>query len=563
MAPKIHHSDSVWKPLLRFLQVERESLWIILVHACGVGLLSLTLPVAIQSLVNTVAFGTVLQPIVVLTILVVFFLAASAALKVLQILAAELLQRRIFSRFSLLAASRLPALQPEVHRRVNVQETVNRFFDIFLVQKALSFLLLEGVGLVLQASIGLILLAFYHPFLLAFGMLLLFALAFICVVLGRGAIGTAIEESSAKYAMAAWLEDLARIPLSLSSTRGRDQALVKADAMASIWLTAREGHFRKIFLQTVGTLGLQVLASGVLLGFGGWLVIRKELSLGQLVAAELIVTSVLYSIAKMGKQFEAFYDVVAGLNKLEAILDLPVEDRGGASLEPGTGAISIELRGAALADQPSGRRLKNLHLKCGAGTKILVCGSGGSGKSLLASLLVGASRTDTGEVLIEGQDVRYLDRSSVHDHVKLVQDLELVDGSIEENLSLGMEHPGLAKMTHALESVGLDRIVSALPSGLKTRVNSRGSPLTHSQARRLMLARAILSEPRLLVLDKNSDWLQGPVASLGTEELVRRLFSSLKECTVIILAEPEFATEPVRREFDACYNLVDGELRHG
>jgi putative ABC transport system ATP-binding protein len=554
-------SRSYFEPLFRFCSSESQTLWIILIHAVGVGFLSLTLPVAVQSLVNTVAFGTVLQPVVVLTLIVFICLSASTAFKLLQTLASEMLQRRIFVRFSLLIASRLPNLGLQTRRAHNVQETVNRFFDIFLVQKALAFLLLEGVALVLQTTLGLVLLAFYHPFLLVFGLLLFGSLAFICLVVGRGAIQTAVDESSAKYAMAAWLEEMTRVPLSLSSKAGNNQALQRADAMASLWLDARETHFKKIFAQTFGTLVLQVVSSCVLLGFGGWLVIRKELSLGQLVAAELIVTGVLYSIAKMGKQFESFYDVVAGLNKLENILDIPVENRQGRELQNGDQAWKIELKNVSVSDLESQRQLKSVQLVISPGTKVLIRGASGSGKSLLAGLLFGALQPDAGEVLVQGQDLRYIAGKEISSRGRLVQDLELIEGTIEENLLLGVEGASLLEINQAMDAVGLTQPVAALNAGLKTRMSSRGNPLTLSQSRRLMLARAILSKPRLLILDKNSDWLQSPSQGVPPEQLLQRLFKALGSCSVVVFAEPDFTAQPVISVFDALYDLAEGGLR--
>ncbi|MFN7684236.1 MAG: ATP-binding cassette domain-containing protein [Oligoflexia bacterium] len=553
--------QSYLKPLWHFLDVERPALWIILVHSIGVGLLSLALPVAVQSLVNTVAFGTVLQPIFILTLVLLLCLSASAALKVLQTLASEMLQRRIFVRYSMLIASRLPHLTREARRSQNVQEIVNRFFDIFLVQKALAFLLLEGLGLVLQAALGLVLLAFYHPFLLAYGIILMGCIGVICLVLGRGAIQTAVRESSAKYAMAAWLEEMARLPLALGSSSGNRQALERADIMAGVWLDARKSHFRKVFAQTVGTFGLQAVSSCVLLGFGGWLVIRKELSLGQLVAAELIVTGVLYSVAKMGKQFEAFYDVVAGLNKLQNILDLPAEESEGRALERAQEPWMIELKDASLRDLSTGRGLSKVSLKIQAGSRVLIRGSGGSGKSLLASLLYGAVTADSGQVLLQGQDARYLSALEIKNHARLVQDLELIDGTIEENLLLGIGDRPLSEIDSALSATGLLSTVSELRDGLKASMSSNGAPLANSQARRLMLARAQLARPSLLLIDKNSDWLQSPTQGQPPEVFLGRFFSSLPHCTIVVFADSDSATAPVMKLFDQSYELSGGEVR--
>jgi ABC-type bacteriocin/lantibiotic exporter with double-glycine peptidase domain len=278
------------------------------------------------------------------------------------------------------------------------------------------------------------------------------------------------------------------------------------------------------------------------------------------VAAELIVTSVLYSISKMGKQFEAFYDIVAGLNKIDGILQLPVEAVDGKKVERSEGAWSLSLRDVVVSAADGARRLHQLNLERPKGSRVLVHGRSGSGKSLLAGLLSGSIRPESGQVLFQEQDLRYLAPKELKNRIRLVGELELIDGTVEENLGLGNAEVSLPEMERALEAVKLNQLVSELPEGLLSRMTARGAPLTYAQARKLMLARAILARPGLLILDKNSDWIQG--TGSVAPELLGSVFSALQDCTVVVLAESEFATDDVRQAFDLRLILSEGVLHH-
>ncbi len=236
------HGDEHPTPMQRLrslLWLERDDLKVVLIYAIAAGMLSLATPVAVQALVNSVAFGSLLQPLVVLSILVMAALAFAALLRALHVHVVEIIQQRIFVRVALDAAHRIPRVSPVAFDRSYGPELVNRFFDVLTIQKTLSVFLIDGVSLVLQALIGMMVLAFYHPVLLAFDVLLIAATAVIVLVLGQGGMATAIEESKSKYAVAAWLEELARHPLTFRSKEGAAYAEAQADVLTRRYLGTR------------------------------------------------------------------------------------------------------------------------------------------------------------------------------------------------------------------------------------------------------------------------------------------------------------------------------------
>lgn len=319
------HGVSPMTRLGRLLEAERQDMWVVVAYSLAIGILTLVVPVVTQSVVNTIAFGTVLQPLVLLALIVLLALTFSAALRALRHWVVEVLQRRIFVRVISDAVMRLLRVRVEAFDAGHGPELVNRFFEVVTVQKGAAILLIDGLAILIQTVAGLMLLAVYHPLLLAFGAVLFAAIFVIVVPLGFGAVSTAVMESKAKYEMAAWLEEIARHSATFKSPYGATLATEQANAITARYLAQRSNHFKILFRQIIGSLVLEAVASAVLLGAGGWLVMQRQLTLGQLVAAELIVAVVVGGFAKFGKQLETFYDLLAAMDKLGYLTDLPLE----------------------------------------------------------------------------------------------------------------------------------------------------------------------------------------------------------------------------------------------
>ncbi|MCA9122428.1 MAG: ABC transporter ATP-binding protein [Planctomycetales bacterium] len=496
------------KPLWRLwalLKPEWPDIWIVIVFALVIGLLALATPIAVETLVNTVAFGRLLQPLVVLSLMLLAFLAFSSALRALQAFVAEIVQRRLFARVAADLAYRLPRVQLSAFDGQPGRELANRFFDVVVVQKVTAQLLLDGVSLVLGTVIGMAMLAFYHPWLLGFDVLLLGMLAVIVFVLGRGAVKSSIKESKTKYHMAAWLEDLAGCPTAFRYEGSSRFALERADQLIFDYLTARARHFRILMRQVVFALGTQAIASTLLLGLGGWLVISGQLSLGQLVAAELIVAVIVGSFAKLGKHMESFYDVLASVDKLGALFDLPLERQDGLIGLPSTGSDDIELRNVNCLNAQGQPVLNNFNMTIRAGERIAVTGSSESGKDTLLEVLFGLRTPISGKVVLMGAELRELRPESLRRHVAFVRDIETFEGSISDNVAVGQPRVSTTAIRTALADVGLLDDVLNLPDQMDTQLNNTGHPLSPLQLRRLMLARAFAGKPRLLLLDRSLD----------------------------------------------------------
>lgn len=493
------------KPFARLqalLKPEWSDIWIVMVFAFVVGLLTLATPIAVEALVNTVAFGRFVQPIFVLALILLTFLSFSAAMRALQTYTVELVQRRLFARVAGDLAFRLPRAQTDATDGVFLPELTNRFFDIVTVQKVAASLLLDGIGLILSAVIGMAVLAFYHPWLLGLDVVMMSLIAFIIFVLGRGAVDSAIKESKNKYYMASWLQDIARCPTTFRTAGGTDLALERTDRMVHEYLEARQKHFRILMRQIIFALGLQAVASTALLGIGGWLVIDGQLTLGQLVAAELIVTVIVRAFAKIGKHMESFYDLLASVDKLGSLFDLPTEKHDGIMEMHAAGPVQLDVDSVELK-----RAADRMHLHAAIsfngspGSSVALLGSSGSGKSTLMDLIYGLRAPTAGHVTIDGFDPQDLRSDVLRASVSLVRRAEIFHGTLEENVHLHRANVTSADVRDALEQVGLYNQVLRLPNGFDTKLNGDGVPLSGTQSGMLCLARAIAGKPRLLLVD--------------------------------------------------------------
>ena len=499
----------------QLLRPDAGDIGVVFAFALVIGLLAMATPLAVEALVNTVAFGRVLQPVVVLSAILLSFLGFQAAIRLLQIYVIELLQRRIFARAAADLAHRLPRIDYQSLDRVDLPVLVNQFLDVAGVQKSAATVLLEGSSIALNTLVGMAVLAFYHPWLLGFDVVLLTSLALLLTVAGRDAVKTAVLEAKAKYRAQSWFEEMSHAPEVFRSTSGFSLALSRADGVTARYLSKRSRHFRILFRQITLALVLQVLASTVLLGIGGWLVISNRLTLGQLVAAELIVAIIVGAFAKLGRLLESYYDLLAAADKVGGLTELPEPQAG--TVELPEGPLPIEVRGVTYAFEGHTATLSDLSFSVEAGQAVALLGGNGCGKSVLCELIAGLRKPTAGVIRIDGVDPVDVQPFTLRDSVVLAQDGQVFEGSLLENVACGNPLVGVREAWEALRRVGLDSMVERMSASLHTDLSAQRNPLSSGQVRRLMLARAIASGGGVLIVDGLLDDLPAAEAGAITE----------------------------------------------
>ena len=502
-----HEHLPPFQRLVNLFQTERTDLALIFGLAIGSGLLALSAPIAVQAVVNTVAMGGMGQPMAVLSMILFVFLAFSGAIYVLEAYLAEIIQRRLFVRLATDLAYRIPKISRHLHDKHRGAELVNRFFDIQTIQKFCSGLLLDGVRLLMQTLAGLTLLAFYHPFLLSFDIFLLSSITFILFILGRGAVKTSIAESKAKYTLVDWLEVLADNKNTFKAASNEQYAQERIDMLAQDYLNGKAAHYRILFRQVMSSMALYVIANTGLLSIGGYLVIEGQLTLGQLVAAELIVSMVLASLIKFGKHLESFYDLLTAVDKIGHLLDLPLEQEKGVMLSFST-PISVNVEQLSFHYVPTRNLFSNLNFSITSGEKVAICGSASCGKTTLAELLYGLREGQKGNIFFDKNRLQTLHLPTVREQVSLINDIEMIEGSLFENIIVGREQIGSEQVAKVLSDLGLlEELVAQFGQTLSLPISATGSPLSKTQQRLVMLARGVVNNPVLVLIDSLLDEL--------------------------------------------------------
>lgn len=535
-ANTLHDHPSPLSRLIGLLRPERGDIGAIVLFSLLAGILYLAVPLAVDAVVSNIAFGgqdrPYFQALLTVSVLLFAFLGLLAVIRTFQHYLAEVLQRRIFLRLTADISFRLPRVRQDALDGIHAPELVNRFFDTLTVQKSSSLILLEGVNLVLSTLIGLTVLAIYHPFLLAYSLGLIGFVGLILYPGGIGAVKTSIRESVAKYAVAGWLEQLATYPTLFKNPGGARYAMARANGFALEYLQARKDHFQILIRQIAALFLLQALAGAILLVLGGFLVLRGELTLGQLVASELIVGAVVAALAKLGKQLEAWYDALAAVDKLGYLVDLPIESTLGESGPSFGKAVQLSARKLSFGYVGGKRLFEQIEFQIEPGERIGIVGADGSGASSLLDLMYGIRYPQDGQLIADGLDLHHWDKGAWRDQVVLVRGHEIVDGTIVENLRLARPLATIQEMHEALMKVQLLDEILSLPDGLQTQLLLGGRPLAGSQRTRLTLARAWLARPRLLLLDLAIDGLDSALRN----RVIDPLFDPAQTWTVIVVS---------------------------
>lgn len=471
-----------------------------IVYGVGVSLLTLAIPISIQALVNTVTFGVLLQPLVVLSILLLGLLIFSGFLKAIQTYVIEMFQQRFLARTSAQITQKLLYANPKELNDKNGLELTNRFFDIMTVKKSVTLLVNDGVAIFLQLIVGMTLIAIYHPYFLLFDILLTILLILTWKLFGKSAIDTAIKESGEKYKIAAWLEELSRVNLLFKSYQSLNEGFSKSDSAINEYLNKRNAHFKLVFYQTIFLLFVYAFLSALILGLGGFLVIKQQLSLGQLVAAELIVTIIMSNFLKFSKYLESFYDLVAAVDKLSVFDELSqIED-----LNTNLVSSKFDLKFQnVMFETISGNQI-NINFNFEHGKKYQINCASLSTRSIFTDLTYKFSRQTRGDIILAEVSFDKLNIFDIKDKVCIVDTSDVVDGTIEENLKIFNQSATSSFINEVLEVVDLN-IKNIFKDGIYTKINSSGSPLWSSQIKRLTLARAIIARPKVLILTETFD----------------------------------------------------------
>lgn len=545
MSARLTPTQRFW----RLLKPDADEIRNVYAYAIFSGLVSLSLPLGIQAIVNLIQGGRISTSWVLLVVLTVLGTLFAGILQIVQLRITERLQQRIFTRAAFEFAMRLPAIRVEALYKKYAPELMNRFFDVMSVQKGLSKLLIDVAAAGLQAVFGLLLLSVYHPFFTLFNVVVGVIMFLLFRWTSRRGLSTSIQESSHKYEVAHWLEELARTASTFKLAGKTNLPLARTDHHVGNYLTARRSHFRILMTQYTFLVAFKVIVVAGLLIIGGIMVMEQAMNIGQFIAAEIIVVLLMNSVEKLVLSIETAYDVLTSLEKIGQVTDLELESESGERVQPSAPrGMAIELRNIRYQHPGQSTPLFDaFDATIAPGERILITGPQGSGKSTFLQFFAGLVVPQEGSISFNGQPMRHANLTDLRSDIgEVLDDQLLFAGSIGENISLGRPDATEENVRWAIDQIGLKTWVDNTEKGIHTELNPAGQHLPQNIIQRLLLARSIATKPALLVLENPL----GPIAPALRPELVQALTKADQPWTLIVVSDDQEMRAACTREIN-------------
>lgn len=518
--------------LWNLVREEKSEITAIYFFAILSGLVQLTIPVGIQSIIGFVLGGTMNASLTMLITVLVLAVLFAGIFQVNQMKAIEKIQQRIFVKYSFAFADRIPKLDLKKVDGYYLPELVNRFFDTVSLQKGFAKLLLDLPLAVIQVVFSLILLSFYHPLFILFGVLILLLLWLILRITGNKGLQSSLAESAYKYGVVGWLEEMARLVKSFKFSNA-ELHLKKADEKTGNYLQARTKHFKVLELQFKVLVAFKVLITAAMLIGGVVLLLNQQINIGQFVAAEIMIITIIASIEKIITNLDSVYDVMTAVEKISKLTDKPIEKGGSYQLETSSPiAIKAEKLAFGYENRPV---VSDLNFSIKPGDKICIKGKAGSGKSTLLKLLSGVYRDFEGQLLVNKIPIANYDLPSLRERMGILfQQENVFHGTLWENLTMGRSSADKTSINDLCEKTGLHSFLANLPAGYDTELDPTGKRLPRSVVQKILLIRALAHKPSLLIMEE--PWQ-------GIEEEYRRSIQDLilndGNTTVIVASTDE------------------------
>jgi ATP-binding cassette subfamily B protein len=517
------------------IRLEKKDVSAIYFFSILSGLIQLSLPLGIQAIINfaQAAAGQSKLPasMWLLIFLVVLGVLAAGVLQVSQMRVVEKIQQRIFTRYAFEFTYKLPKLRTSSTDSYYLPELVNRFFDTVSLQKALSKLLIDIPLAVIQILFGLILLSFYNPVFIILGLLLLTVLYIVLFYTSKPGLEASLRESNYKYSVASWIQELARAFKSFKVSGNHNLHLSKTDALVGGYLQARTDHFHVLKFQYWSLIMFKLLITAAMLIIGAVLLIEQELNLGQFIAAEIVILTVLAAVEKLILSLDKAYDVLTSLEKLNKVTEKEVETNGSITYAPTGKGIDIKIQQLNFGFKEGESILQDINLSIAPGQKIAVMGEAASGKSVLLDLLTGSLQYQKGALLVNDIPIGNYDLESYRKHIGVFyHEQDIFHGSLMENITLGDDSLDPNQLTEMAEAVGLKSFISSSPKGFDTMLETTGKGLSTIIAKKILLLRAFASRSELLLLDE-------PFELAGAEDCqkISNYLMSLKNASVFVV----------------------------
>lgn len=516
------------------IRIEKKEVSAIYFYAILSGLIQLSLPLGIQAIINfsQVAAGRTKLPVSMwlLIFLVVGGVLVAGIVQVNQMKVVERIQQRIFTRYAFEFTYKIPRFDIKKVDKYHLPELVNRFFDTVSLQKGLSNLLLDIPLAVIQIIFGLILLSLYSPLFVLLGILLIVILYLVLQLTAKKGLDASLRESDFKYSAAAWIEELARTFKTFKVSGKQNLHLQKTDKLVVGYLESRTDHFDVLKFQYWSLILFKLLVTATMLIVGAVLLIEQQLNVGQFIAAEIVILTVLSAVEKMIISLDKAYDVLTSLEKLSKVTDQELEEKSATDYIKNINGTQLTLNQLSFG-YDSNDILKGLNIEIKSGQKICIQGEAASGKSVLLELLAGGFPDAKGTLLVDNIPIGNYNIDSYRKQIGVFyHEQDIFKGTLYENITMGDSSITPTYLLELARVVGLENYIASLPKGFDTELKPTGKGMSSIIAKKILLVRAFAASPSLLLLDE-------PFEIAGGEncEKIADYLLNLKNVTVVVV----------------------------
>ena len=533
---------SIRKAFKRFYQLislERKEIGFVYFYAIISGFILLSLPLGIQAITNLLFGATVSTSLIVLIGVVVLGVLFNGMLQIAQMRVIERIQQRIFTRLTFAYAYRIPKISLISIDDYYLPELVNRFFDTTNLQKGFSKLLLDFPAASIQILFGLILLCFYHPVFIVFALIVCSLVFMIFYFTSAKGFKTSMAESDYKYDVAHWLEEISRAIKTFKFHQYNELHLEKTDKLVTGYLSSRTSHFLVLILQYRVLITFKVLITATMLIIGSYLFIEQQINLGQFIASEIIIITILNSVEKLIINLEVVYDVLTAIEKLNKVLDKPQDLSADLILNQNiakTPGVSIKISDLSFSYPNKMPLIHKANFEIKAGEKVCITGSEGTGKSTLLKLLAGIYQDFSGNILINNLAIKMIPRQILYQNIStLFADDELFSGTLLENITIGNKNINFTDLDLICKIVGLEEFITDQQKGYQLHLDPQGKKQSYNIVQKILLARCLVNKPSLLLIEDT--W--GGLESGTREQIVSYLTNENQKFTLLVITNDE------------------------
>ena len=499
--------DYAITPLKRFFQLlneEKKEVYSIYFYSILNGAVSLIYPLGIQAIVNFVLGGRVSTAWLIMVLVVALGIAFGGFLQISQLYLTEKLEQRIFTKTGFGFAYKLPRLKMDELHGQYPPELANRFFDAVNLQKGTSKILIDFSFSMVQIFFGMILLALYNVFFLIFSLILIGLVVLIFYFTSPKGMETNLKVSTLKYKTAYWLEEIARTMGTFKLAGNSKLPFYTVDKLLMAYVDFRNKHFAVLVFQYKIMIAFKALIVTTLLIVGSLLLIDNQISIGQFVAAEVIIILIVSSVEKLILSLDVVYDTLTATEKIGLIMDMPIERQEGTekSLTANSESLQFQVRNLSFKSKDASFEIiDDLTFDMNAGEKVILTGKSGSGKSTLMYLISGLFSDYRGKIIINGLPIDTMNLDRLRSYIgDSLSHQSIFHASIYENITLKKDIDDV-HVREILQMVGLKEFIYKLPKDWDTVLLPEGQGMSKSTISRIILARCLVNNPKALLLE--------------------------------------------------------------